>query len=88
MNDYKNLFQEFLRKRICSYRYIHFITQEQMAEVLHISPRSYLDQEHGRYGFSSLSLVFYLLLLPEEEVLEFLRDLRILMERTEQKDVV
>ncbi len=88
MNDYKILFQEFLRRQMCAYRCIHSFTQERMAEALHVSPRSYLDQEHGRYGFSSLSLAFYLLLLSEDEVLVFMHDFRNLVERTEEKDVV
>lgn len=88
MSNYKNVFQEFLRTQMCSYRFNHSFSQEKMAEALHVSPRSYFDQEHGKYGFSSLSFAFFLLLLPEDEVLVFLRDFRILLERTGQRDVI
>lgn len=88
MGNYKNVFQEFLRTQMYTYRSNHSFTQERMAEAIHVSPRSYLDQEHGKYGFSSLSFAFFLLLLPEEEVLVFLKDFRTMLERTEQRDVI
>ena len=51
MNENKLVFQDFLRSRIHSYRSVHAFSQEHMAEALRISPRSYIDQEHGKYGF-------------------------------------
>ena len=44
MEDYKHLMQDYLRIQIQDYRYQNHLTQENMAEALHVSPRSYLDQ--------------------------------------------
>lgn len=80
MDSDKYLFKEFLRIQVCSFRADHSWTQEHMANSLRISTRSYVDQEHGRYGFSSLSFVFFLLLLPDDEVLVFLRKFEVLID--------
>ena len=88
MNTYKNLFQTYLREKICSFRDEKQYTQEQMAELLHISPRAYIDQEHGVYGFSALCFVFFLLIIPEGEVLIFLNDFKALVKDMEEDNEV
>ena len=55
MNSYKYMFQEYLRKWIRSFRTSRKISQEHMSEMIHVSPRSYFDQEHGKYGFSAIT---------------------------------
>lgn len=59
-----------------------------MAELLHISPRAYIDQEHGVYGFSALSFAFFLMVISEDEVLILLNDFRALVRRMEEGDEV
>ena len=66
MVQYKLMFQEELRE----YRKSCGITQEEMAERLHISTRSYIDLEHGKYGVSAVALLFFLSQLPEREMVE------------------
>ena len=83
MDDHKYLLQDFLRNQILDYRHQNHLTQEGMAEALHVSPRSYFDQEHGRYGFSAMSLVFCILLLSEEDLLKFFKNLRFILEGSE-----
>ena len=83
MDDHKYLLQDFLRNQILDYRHQNRLTQEGMAEALHVSPRSYFDQEHGRYGFSAMSLVFFILLLSEEDLLKFFKNLRFILEGSE-----
>nr|WP_300303395.1 hypothetical protein [uncultured Anaerostipes sp.] len=83
MDDHKYLLQDFLRNQILDYRHQNHLTQEGMAEALHVSPRSYFDQEHGRYGFSAMSLVFFILLLSEEDLLKFFKNLRFILEGSE-----
>lgn len=83
MRQYKFLLQSLLRDSIYAFRKKRRYSQERMAELLHISARSYIDQEHGKYSFSALSVLFYFLVLPEEEVLSFLRTFR---ERLEQEE--
>ena len=80
MNENKLVFQDFLRSRIHSYRSVHAFSQEHMAEALRISPRSYIDQEHGKYGFSA----YYIFLLNDEEILTFIGELRYLMGRRKE----
>lgn len=78
----KQLLMSYLRKEIHAYRDQEGFSQEMMAEKLHISPRSYFDQEHGKYGFSALSLIYFLLLLPEDEVIIFLKNFREVLQRS------
>ncbi len=76
MRQYKQLFDKFLRKYICNYRKKKNLSQEDMAEILCETPRSYIDQEHGKYGFSGLTVMFFMLELPEEEILLFISQFR------------
>ena len=57
-----------------------------MAEKLRISPRSYIDLERGKYGFSAATFAFFLLILSEEDVLELLRSLRKLINEEDSHD--
>ena len=84
MRQYKQLLQHYLRDAIYAYRKDRDLSQDRMAEVLRISPRSYIDQEHLKYSFSALSLIFFLLALTEDEVLLFLRGFRQLVEQEAQ----
>lgn len=84
MSDAKQLLQNFLRERIRRYRFLKGFSQEKMAEILHVSSRSYLDQENGRYGFSALSLVYFMTLLPDEEILAFFREVHAVLEGREE----
>jgi len=75
MEHKKKMFQEFIRVQIHDYRNVRAYTQEQMAELLHVAPRSYFDQEHGKYGFSAVTVIFYFLMLSREEALSLLEEL-------------
>ena len=52
-----------------------------MAELLQVAARSYADQEHGKYGFSLLSVLYFFSLLEREEVLAILDDLFAILNR-------
>jgi len=79
MHPYQTLLKNFLTGRIYGYRIKHHYSQEYVAEILLISPRSYIDLEHGKYGFSAPTLIAFLLLLPDNEVLDLLQDFRSLV---------
>lgn len=81
MKDNQYLYREFLRKKIYCFRINHLYTQEKMAEMLQVTPRSYLAQEHGEYGFSAFTLLFYLCMLSEGEVLGLLKEFREMWEK-------
>ena len=88
MRRYKEVLQKYLRESICGYREKKGYSQEKMAEKLHESTRSYIEQEHGRYGFSAWTLLFYLLMLSEKEVEVFLQEFRKRVEKEEKREEV
>lgn len=71
-NNSKFFIYACLRTAVQSYRKKYGFTQEEMAEALHISVRSYWNQEHGEHGFSGSSVIYFLILLSPEELKEFL----------------
>lgn len=84
---YKRLLQDFLAEQIRRFRAENGYTQEQMAEYLRISPRSYIDLEHNRYGCSAMTFIFFLLMLDIEEVIRLVNDFREQIERADRHDV-
>lgn len=67
------LMKEYLGSQIEDTRKLLDITQEKMAELLHISPRSYNALKHQQYGVSATTLLFFLQLLTDEQMVEFVR---------------
>lgn len=72
---YKTIFQNHMRGKLKSYRHTHNLSQECMSEYLRISPRSYADIEHGRYGMSAHTLVMFMLLMSDSEILQLMQEL-------------
>ena len=87
MQAYKAIFQEPLMNRLYSYRKEQQLSQEKMAEFLHISLRSYIDLEHGKYCFSALSLIFFLTILPKDELHKLIDEFRVLIEKEDSADM-
>lgn len=86
MSKHKKELNDFLREKMRSYRMEHAYSQEHMAEMIRIAPRSYFDQEHGKYGFSALSLVMFLFAFPEKEMVEMLGEMRSLLGSLEKDE--
>lgn len=82
MHQFQRLLREFLRRQIRDYRSRSGITQESMAELLFITPRSYAYLERGTYGCSAATLMFFILILSEDEVLRLRAEFLILVEET------
>lgn len=82
----KQLLKDFLANQMKRFRKEHGLTQEMMSEQLRISPRSYINLEHRRYGCSALTLVCFLLQLNDEEVIQLLNDFHSLLERSDHHD--
>jgi len=80
MQHYKLLLKVFLMERVKTQRKRLRITQEAMAEHLRIAPRSYISLERGDNGFSATTLMFFLLILPEQEVIQLCADFRTMVE--------
>lgn len=87
MSRFKELLKELLSKWVKRFRVERHVSQEVMAETLHISTRSYIDLEHAKYCFSSPSLILFMLKLSDNEVLALLRDCRKLKEEIGHDDV-
>lgn len=47
MLTYKKTFRNHMAVKLKQYRHTHKLSQETMSEYLRISPRSYVDIEHG-----------------------------------------
>lgn len=76
MRAYKEALQQLLKNRLLNFRAEHGYSQEKIAELLHISPRALFDLESGKYGFSALTLMFFLSVMEEKEVQKLLREFR------------
>lgn len=86
MSDYKELLKHILASYADSLRSSRKLTQEQMAEQLRISNRSYSDLERGIYCFSASSLLFLLLQLNEAERASLLEDFRSAVDEMENRE--
>ena len=87
MNDYKLLLREQFSAQIKASRNVRKLTQEEMAEKLHITSRAYSDLERGRSCCSAIALLFFLLMLKSDELEDFLNRLRKQIQLFEQKEV-
>ena len=66
MKPYAALLAELLSKELFAFRSRNALTQEAMAERLHISSRAYSDLERGKSCASAVTLMFLLPMLDAE----------------------
>lgn len=85
MKLYKMLTKDFLAEYTNGLRKLRNLTQDEMAE-LRITSRAYGDLERGKYCFSTIVLLFLLLMLGDDELKRFLDRFRKLIYELEQKD--
>lgn len=76
MNAYKQFVKQYLAEFVKSLRLKRDLTQEKMAEQLHVTARAYGDLERGKFCFSAVTLILLMLMLKENELKEFLGTLR------------
>ncbi len=62
MKQYTTLVKEMLSEYTGSLRKRKQLTQEEMAEQLHITSRAYGDLERGKFCFSAVTLLFLMLI--------------------------
>lgn len=82
--QYKQRMQRFLAMQLMLFRTEQNLTQEKMAEKLAISPRAYIDLEHGKYACSMITCLLFLMRLKDEAVLQLLRECRNLVDDADQ----
>ena len=66
MKPYPALLAELLSAELSSLRQQKALTQEAMAEKLHISSRAYSDLERGRYAASAQTLMYLFSMLDAD----------------------
>lgn len=86
MHNYTMVFRPHLIKLSERCRERNHYTQEKMAEALHISARAYNNVKRDRQSLSASTLIFLLMMLSEEEVLDFLQNMRELVTQAEPED--
>ena len=82
--QYKQRMQHFLAAQLMLFRTEQNLTQEKMAEKLAISPRAYIDLEHGKHACSMITCLLFLMNLKDEAVLRLLRECRNLVDDADQ----
>ena len=85
MNYSKKFFETQLTNLVEVYRNKLQYTQEQMAEVLRISPRAYYDIKRKKNSISAPVLIFLLLLMSDEELLAFRDNMKEIVAQAEQE---
>lgn len=85
MKNYRKLFETHLTTLVGLYRKKLQYTQEQMAEVLQISPRAYYDIKRKKNSISASVLIFLLLLMSDEELLAFHDNMKEIVAQAEQE---
>lgn len=85
MEQYKTSFQAYLGNVVKAIRLRNRISQEQMAELLRITTRSYSDLERNRFCISLLPFIFLLFQLSNEEIIRLVAELRRLTEEIEHE---
>ena len=86
MKQHKMLVREFLAGYTEAFRKAQGLTQDKMAEALHITSRAYRDLEHGKYCFSAITLLFLLLTLDDERQKLLLEGFRERVRELEHKE--
>lgn len=76
MDVYKEPLKQWFSGYVREFRKKQRLSQEKMAELLHMTPRAYGDLERGKYCFSTQTLLFLFALLTEEEVVRIVNEFR------------
>ena len=80
MRRYERKFLVFWVGQVRGFRLDNRLTQEELAEALYLSARSYQKLERGVHKPSAITLLLFLNLLPDQEVLAFVRTFAQLVE--------
>lgn len=84
-NHYKQILKAFFHHKLFRTRVdVLDITQEEMANLLALSSRSYVDLDHGRRCCSAVTLALFLVCVCNDPA-EFLEELRYAFESVRTK---
>ena len=71
MRKSEDLFLDFWVVRVREFRVKMGLSQEILAEKLHVNVRNYQKLEQGVHKSSAITLLLFLNLLPDQEILAF-----------------
>ena len=71
MRKSEDLFLDFWVVRVREFRVKMSLSQEALAEKLHVNVRNYQKLERGVHKPSAITLLLFLSLLPDQEILAF-----------------
>ena len=71
MRKSEDLFLDFWVVRVREFRVKMSLSQEALAEKLHVNVRNYQKLERGVHRPSAITLLLFLNLLPDQEILAF-----------------
>lgn len=72
---YRQILKTFFRDKVFSTRDDMGISQEDIANILAMAPRTFIDLEHGKTGCSALTLALFMIYICKNPV-AFLEELR------------
>lgn len=76
----KNTLQPIIIQELKQYRTAHNLSQENMARMLNVSARTYVDLEHGRFFPAAITLAMFFSNLEAEEFDRMLKTMRTALE--------
>lgn len=87
MRKYEDLFLGFWVVRVREFRWKSHFSQERFAENLHLGVRNYQKLERGVHKPSAITLLLFLHLLSDQEILAFIRDFGELVDAAQSEEV-
>ena len=87
MRKSEDLFLDFWVVRVREFRVKMGLSQERLAEKLHVNVRNYQKLERGVHRPSAITLLLFLNLLPDQEILAFVHTFGKLAEAGHSEEV-
>ena len=87
MRKYEDLFLAFWVVHVGEFRLRIDLTQEKLAEKLRINHRNYQKLERGIHKPSAITMILFLYLLSDQEIISFIRTFDQLVEKADSQEV-
>ena len=87
MRKHESLFLAFWVVRIREFRIKMELTQEKLAEKLCLSTRNYQKLERGVHRTSAITIILFLYLLSDQEIISFIHSFGQMVEKAHSQEV-
>ena len=87
MRKHESLFLVFWVVRVREFRIKMELTQEKLAEKLCLSMRNYQKLERGVHKPSTITIILFLYLLSDQEIISFTRSFGQMVEKAHSQEV-